>query len=81
MRILGKNYKNRRTIEAPLTSASTGGLRLHPETPTVTLAYYYNFVKFVSNAKGVLPLSKKNKTTTLNTAFAFSALLHLFFTS
>jgi len=60
MRILGKNCKNRLSV-----GGSDPPLHPSPQTPAFfppnILAYYYNFVEFVSSAKCILFRTKKNQ--------------------
>jgi len=50
-----------------------------PDLSVVTPTYYYNYVEFVSSAKCVLLAFKKGQnSSTVNSAFASSALLQLF---
>jgi len=66
---LEKKTKNRLSVGGPASEPpfSSGGSS--PDPRVVSPAYHYNFVQFVSSAKCVF------------SAFASSALLHLFFTS
>jgi len=76
---LEKDVKNRLSVggSAPESPFAFGGwgLRSPPPDPrVVTPAYYYNFVKFISNTKfGLLPSKRTN--------FASSKFLQLFFIS
>jgi len=62
-------------------SASWAGVP-PPDPRIVTSAYYYNFVEFVSSTKCILlRLKKETNNYSKYSAFAFFALLHLFFNS
>jgi len=72
---LEKTVNNRFSVggsspERPFASGS-------PNPGVFALAYYYNFVKFISSVKCVLLLSKRNKITTVNVLFLL--LPHLYF--
>jgi len=79
--------KNAYFYEKSVKIASTLGApppnpRLPPRPQVVTPAYCYNFVEYFSSAKcGLLSLEKEKNNYSKCSAFAFFALLHLFFTS
>jgi len=52
-----------------------------PDSRFVTPAYYYNFVEFVCIAKCTLLFKQEPSNSSICSAFASSALLHLFFNS
>jgi len=81
---LGKYCKHHLNVGGlrPRTPVYLRRLGAPPSDPrVVTPAYYYNFVEFVSSVKCILFRSKKTSNYRKYSAFASSALLHLFFNS
>jgi len=79
-----KNCKSRLSVggSAHETPFASGGWDLPPDPHVVTPAYYYNFVEIVSSAKmRFITLLKDQNNYSIRSAFASSALMHLFFTS